>query len=510
MDSDQPCARAPKTRKRHHPAVKARVRADYGLGLTGPEFEYRYGVPKHTLYGWAQREGWTKKAMTLGPAPDLPPPIEDAAAPEALTLRRHPPTSGNARLAPRARLFGFNPGGDYVLRANQRPPEGDWATWVFMGGRGAGKTLAGALWLKARAEAPRAEARTRTLALVGPTLHDVREVMVGGVSGLLNLPGDRPVWQASRRRLEFPNGAEAFAFSAEEPERLRGPQFEAAWADEFAIWPKGEETLALLRMGLRLGADPRLVVTTTPRPIPALRRLLAEPTCVDTRSATAENAMNLAPSFLDGLKALYGGTRREAQELDGVLLEDAEGALWRLQDLRACRAARPEVLERVVVAVDPPATAGGAACGIVVAGRMGEHAYVLADRTVSGLTPDAWARHVTAAAREFGAHAIVAEGNQGGDMVRGVLATAGPPCAIRTVHATAAKRVRAEPVAALYEQGRVHHCGAFPALEEELMALGAPEGPTTSPDRADALVWAVTDLLLDRRGEGPRVRWLDW
>lgn len=382
---------------------------------------------------------------------------------------------------------------------HQVPPPDPWMTWLFLGGRGAGKTYAGAAWLNEQAD-PGAR-----LALVGPTFHDVREVMIEGPSGLkaLSPPHERPRWEASRRRLLWPNGATAYAFSAEDPDSLRGPQFHAAWADEFCAWPKPGDTLAMLRFGLRLGTDPRLVVTTTPKPHRALKALMAEPGISLTRAGTAANAGNLAPAFLRTLESLYGGTRLAAQELDGVIVE-TDGGLFRAEDLARCRAARPARLDRVVVAVDPPATAGGDACGIVVVGRRDDRAFVLADETARGLSPAAWAGRAVAAARLWTADALVAEANQGGDMVRSVLAQADPPCRVKLVRASVGKRARAEPVAALYEQGRVLHCGSFVALEEELMALDSGD-LEHSPDRADALVWAVSELMLgaERR---PRLR----
>src|SRR3990167_6468485 len=241
------------------------------------------------------------------------------------------------------------------LRADhQVPPPNPWSTWLFLGGRGAGKTYAGAAWLIEQA------GLGARLALVGPTFHDVREVMIEGPSGLqaLSPPDERPRWEASRRRLVWPNGACAYAFSAEDPDSLRGPQFHAAWADEFCAWPKPGDTLAMLRFGLRLGTDPRLVVTTTPKPHRALKALMAEPGISLTRAGTAANAGNLAPAFLRTLESLYGGTRLAAQELDGVIVE-TDGGLFRAEDLARCRAARPASLDRVVVAVDPPPTAGG-------------------------------------------------------------------------------------------------------------------------------------------------------
>ena len=370
---------------------------------------------------------------------------------------------------------------------------------MTLGGRGSGKTYAGARWL-----AQLAETRDLTLALVGPTLHDVREVMVEGASGLKAVAraAHRPRWEAGRRRLVFPSGSVAYAFSAEDPDSLRGPQFHAAWADELCAWRRPEDVLSNLRMGLRLGRRPRLTVTTTPRPIAALRKLLAEPALVREVAPTAANAENLSPGFLAHLRSLYGGTRLEAQELEGVIVE-SDGALFRVEDLRRARGAKPTRLDRVVVAVDPPATAHGDACGIVVVGRRDDAAFVLEDATVRGRSPAGWAGHVAEVAARHGADAVVAERNQGGEMVRTLLAQAGCGARIHLVWVGRAKRARAEPVAALYEQGRVIHCGAFAALEEEMMALG--EGGS-SPDRADALVWAVTHLLVETRRAGPRVR----
>lgn len=385
------------------------------------------------------------------------------------------------------------------LGHQQAPPDELWTTWLMLGGRGAGKTFAGARWITHKALVH------PTLALVGPTLHDVREVMIEGPSGLKAMGGPlfRPRWEASRRRLVWPNGAVAYAFSAEDPDSLRGPQFHAAWADEFCAWRRPAETLAMLRFGLRLGTDPRLVVTSTPKPSRALKALMAEPGFALTRAGTAANAGNLAPAFLRTLESLYGGTRLAAQELDGIIVE-TDGGLFRAEDLARCRAARPARLDRVVVAVDPPATAGGDACGIMVVGRRDDRAFVLADETARGLSPAGWAARAVSVARTWAADALVAEANQGGDMVRSVLAQADPPCGVKLVKASIGKRARAEPVAALYEQGRVLHCGAFAALEEELMALGSGD-LEHSPDRADALVWAVSELMLGV-GQRPRLR----
>ena len=472
-------------RRHHSPEIWAQAQRDYLAGYTAGEVAKRYDMTVDAIRKRASKQKWCKAHHALKQAPPAP---------------LHPFPSESA--AVKCGDSSFQSAWIEIAHEAQLAPPGDWATWLFQGGRGAGKTRAGAEWLAARAEA-----KAGVFALVGPTQHDVREVMVDGPSGLRNLPGRaRPWYERSRRRLIWPNGSVAYAFSAEEPERLRGPQFEAAWADEFCIWPRPSETLAILRMGLRLGAAPQLVVTTTPKPIPALRLLRAEVSCVLTQAATATNAAHLAPTFLDGLHTLYGGTRLAAQELEGRLL-DGDGALWRVEDFARARGVAPEKLERVVVGVDPPA-GGQAGCGIVVAGRAGARAYVLADRSARGLSPLGWATRVAEAARVFGAAEIVAEANQGGDMVRATLANAGAPCAVRLVHASRGKRARAEPIAALYEQGRVTHCEAFVALEEEMLALGVAESEGLL-DRADALVWALTALMEGKPRLSPRVRVLD-
>ena len=369
---------------------------------------------------------------------------------------------------------------------------------MFLGGRGAGKTRAGAEWLNARA------VRGARLALVGPTLHDVREVMIEGPSGLraVAAPWRRPVYEAGRRRLVWPNGAVAYAFSAEDADSLRGPQFHAAWCDEFCAWRRPGEVLAMLRMGLRLGEDPRLVVTTTPRPITALRTLMAEPGTVTTQAATEVNRRNLSANFLKGLKSLYGGTRLAEQELEGRVLSQ-DGMLWTETMLAGCYGPAPQRFERVVVGLDPPATAGGDACGIVVVGRLEGRAYVLADRSVRGLRPQGWAQRTAEVVAEFEADLVIAEVNQGGQMVEDLLRIARCGARVKPVFASRSKRARAEPVAALYEQDRVIHCAPMRALESELLTLGADA--EHSPDRADALVWAVSHLLLGPTG-APRLR----
>ncbi len=394
---------------------------------------------------------------------------------------------------------------DWIFWAHpeQRTPEGMWRSWVFLGGRGAGKTRAGAEWVAGQARA----ARIGRVALIAPTFHDVREVMVEGVSGLRGLRGERPAYEASRRRLIWRNGAQAFCFSAEDPESLRGPQFDAAWADELCFWAYPDETLETLAHGLRLGPRPRLMVTTTPRPIGALKRLLAAPDTVATSATSWHNAENLSPDFVTSLNERWCGSQRQRQELLGAVIEDVEGAMWKRAELEAARGAAEQSFARIVIGVDPPAGAG--TCGIVAAGAngagSGRRATVLADASVSNAAPHEWAQRVAQLAAALGAHAIVAENNNGGEMVREVLRAAAADIPVRLVRARHGKRARAEPVQLWYAQGLVRHAAAFAALEDEMCTFGAP-GFSGSPDRLDALVWALTDLL--GGGEGPRIRQL--
>lgn len=403
---------------------------------------------------------------------------------------------------------------------HQMPPEGAWRTWVILGGRGAGKTRAGSEWVRALVEGPTplAGGSHRRVALVGETIDQVREVMIRGESGILacSPPDRRPEFVAGRNTLVWPNGAEAAAFSASNPESLRGPQFDAAWADELAKWPKAQATWDMLMFGVRLGTDPRVMVTTTPRRQRLLERLLEAEGTVITRASTFDNRANLAEGFLERVAAEYGDTRLGRQELMGELLADVEGALWPDRLLEAARVREAPELSRIVVAVDPPA--GGSersdACGIIVAGvemrgaRRDWTAWVLADETVQGASPDGWARAVIAAAERHGADRVVAEVNQGGAMVREILMSRAPELPYSAVHATRGKIVRAEPIAALYEQGRVKHLGGLSELEAQMaeMTVGGYVG-SGSPDRVDALVWALTELMIAPKGAGaPQVR----
>lgn len=399
-------------------------------------------------------------------------------------------------------------------RAEQLPPEdAEWTVWLLLGGRGAGKTRAGAEWVKGLAlgRRPFADAPVERIALVGETLADAREVMVEGISGILAVhdPAVRPVWQPSRRRLEWPNGAIAQVFSAQDPESLRGPQFGAAWSDELAKWPNAEATWDMLQFGLRLGDRPRQAVTTTPRPTPLVKRLVAGERTRLSRMATRDNAGNLAGSFLKEIAGRYEGTRLGRQELEGELIEDRPDALWQRAAIEAARVGEAPPLARIVVAIDPPASSGArsAACGIVAAGLDGEgRGYVLADGTVAKASPETWAAAATALYHQLGADRLVAETNQGGDMVESVIRQADPTVPVARVRARRGKWVRAEPVALLYARGLVRHAGVFPELEDEMCNLGADgRSGGVSPDRVDALVWALSELMLTG-GHAPRVR----
>jgi phage terminase large subunit-like protein len=403
---------------------------------------------------------------------------------------------------------------------HQKPPAAandgtPWATWLIVGGRGSGKTRAGAEWVNdiARGEFFVARPRDLRIALIGETEHDAREVMIEGTSGIRAVArsDERPKWQPTRRRLVWPSGAVAQAFSAEDPESLRGPQFHAAWLDEFAKWKRAQDTFDMLQFGLRLGERPRQVITTTPRPLPLLKRMMADAKSAVTHAATQANAFHLSPAFLDTVLGRYAGTRLGRQELAGELIEERADALWSRAMLERCRVAQAPPLSRIVVAVDPPISASRTAdaCGIVAAGRAADGAlYVLADDTIAGLSPSGWAMKAVALWRRLSADALIAEVNQGGEMVRAVIREVDASVPVTAVRARRGKWLRAEPVAALYEQGRVKHAGAFPALEDEMCDFGI-DGLSNgrSPDRVDALVWALAALSF-AASEGPRMRGL--
>jgi phage terminase large subunit-like protein len=399
-------------------------------------------------------------------------------------------------------------------RDRQLPPERAWRTWLICAGRGFGKTRAGAEWVR---DIARHDGNAR-IALVGASLAEVRQVMVEGDSGVLAAsPGAlAPQYEPSLRRLTWENGAIAWLYSAAEPDALRGPQHSHAWCDEIAKWENanGRATAAWdnLQLTMRLGAGPRVLATTTPRQSELMHRLLADAErgqVVMARGKTVEARQILPADYFRAMIEQYEESHFGRQELDGELADGAEGALWTRDLLERCRATGPlPDARRVVVAVDPPASATGDACGIVVAELgMDGIATVRADCTVSRASPERWAQAVAKAAREWGADRVVAEKNQGGAMVESVLRAADVSLPLRLVHASRGKSARAEPIAALYETGKVRHAGLFKKLEDQmcgLMAGGGYAGPGRSPDRADALVWALTELMMKPARE-PRV-----
>jgi len=411
---------------------------------------------------------------------------------------------------------------------NQLPPNGEgWRTWLMMAGRGFGKTRAGAEWINGLA----CSRRGARIALVGASISDARSIMVEGVSGLLSVARNhrrKLVWEPSLGRLTWPNGSEAQIFSGDHADGLRGPEFDFAWCDELAKWREGEDAWDNLQFSLRRGPRPRALVTTTPKPIDLLKRIAATPRTIVTRGRTSDN-INVAAEVIDLLIATYGGTRLGRQELDGELIEDVEGALWPQELIEQCRAlpdgsspgpssgpVRPQderdSYDRIVVGVDPPAGVGEAcdACGIVVAGSLGDALFVLEDASVQGLRPEGWSNRVAAAAARWDTRIVIAEANNGGAMVESVINAADLGLKVRLVHASKGKSARAEPVALKFERGKAFLAGHFPELEAELRGIqagGGYEGPGKSPDRADAMVWAMT-VLGETKSGVPRVRWL--
>lgn len=394
---------------------------------------------------------------------------------------------------------------EFWARPSQAPPGGDWTFWLILAGRGFGKTRAGSEWVRERATS----GRFRQVNLIAATADDARDIMVEGESGILAVcpPWERPVYFPSKRRLEWPNGCWSLIFTADEPERLRGKQHESLWADELAAW-RYPEAWDQAMMGLRIGPDPRAVITTTPRPTRLVRDLLGHPATVVTRGSTYENRANLSPVFYDTIIRKYEGTRLGRQELDAEVLDDTPGALWQRGLITYARGAAfgeretPVDMLRVVVGVDPAGGTdedlGTSEVGIVACGvdRHDRRGYVLDDRSLHG-SPKTWATRVVGLYHEVRADAIVAERNFGGEMVRHTISTVDPSVNVRLVTASRGKTARAEPVAALYEQGRVDHARPFADLEDQLCTYvpGA-----VSPDRMDALVWALTELMVDGGG----------
>jgi phage terminase large subunit-like protein len=388
----------------------------------------------------------------------------------------------------------------------QHEPTGGWRNWLVRAGRGLGKTLVGAHWVTARArETPGAR-----IALVGASVDEVAKVMIEGETGLFAAARaeEEMLWVPTQGVVTFASGAQAFVHSAAAAEKLRGPQFHFAWCDELAKWEQADAAWDNLQMGLRLGTRPRAIVTTTPRAVAIVRRIRVLKSTVETVGRTADN-VHLSAAFTDWAAETYGGTRLGRQELDAVLFDEPEGALFPREILERARheGALP-AMKRIVVGVDPPASAHGDACGIVVCG-LGEDdiAYVLADASVAGLRPDGWARAVARAAADWQADRVIAEKNQGGDMVESVLMGVDAALPVRLVSASRGKAARAEPIAARFESGRAKLAGRFPALEDELAGLtlgGGYEGPGRSPDRADAMVWAMSEL--QKPPAEPRIR----
>jgi phage terminase large subunit-like protein len=393
---------------------------------------------------------------------------------------------------------------------SQRPPPGDgWRTWLMMAGRGFGKTRAGAEWIFRLANA-RPGVR---IALIGANIADARTIMVEGVSGLQTVARNyrrKLRWEPSLGRLSWPNGSQAQLFSGDHADGLRGPEFDFAWCDELAKWRQAEATWDNLQMALRRGPRPRALITTTPRPLRLLERIGEMPWTVTTNGRTCDN-INLDEKFIEIMTATYRGTRIGAQELDGELLFDMAGALWPRELLAGSRWSGPHPrFDRVLVGVDPPAGVGEGvdACGIVVAGSADNVFYVLADESIQGLSPEGWTSRVAAVAARWNTSVVVAEANNGGAMVKSVLHAADSGLKVRLVHASLGKAARAEPVALMFEKGRVRLAGEFSQLEDELAGIiagGGYEGPGRSPDRADAMVWALTALSETKSGV-PRVR----
>ena len=378
----------------------------------------------------------------------------------------------------------------------------------MLAGRGFGKSRTGAEWINEQV----AKNGARRIALVAETVADARDVMVEGESGIIacSPPWFKAKYQPTRRRVEWPNGATATTFTAEEPDQLRGPQHDCAWADELAKWRLAQETWDQLLFGLRIGMNPRAIITTTPRPIKIITDLVADPLCRVTRGATDENAGNLAPQFLSAILKKYRGTRLGRQELDAEILDDAPGALWKRTPIELQRVSSHPELVRIVVAIDPSVSADSdeAETGIVAAGRGTDgHGYVLADETLARPTPEQWGKQAVGLYTKLEANRIVGEVNNGGDLVEANVRAISKSVPFKQVRASRGKQVRAEPVSALYEQGRVHHVGMFPLLEDQ-MCQWEPGVSTWSPNRVDALVWALTELMIDNPGHEsiPEVR----
>lgn len=395
----------------------------------------------------------------------------------------------------------------FWARPNQLEPEGDWTTWLILAGRGFGKTRCGAETIRdwVCGETPTSPGKCRRIALVAETASDARDVMVEGESGLLAVhpPEFRPIYEPSKRRVTWPNGAVAFLYNATQPDQLRGPQHDAAWCDELAKWQYMQESWDQLQFGLRLGDHPRQIVTTTPRPLPLIKKLVADETVHVTRGSTRDNMDNLAAPFIKQIEDRYGGTRLGRQELEGEILDDIPGALWTREAIDTARVREaPEDLERVYVALDPATSSEEHAdeTGIVVVGVARDNdgyarGYVLEDGSLKG-APEDWGKRAVMLYRKYNADKIIAEKNQGGEMVTHVLKSVDRNVPVELVHASRGKIIRAEPISAMYEQGRIHHVGRFDELEDQMCTFSVDQiRQHGSPDRVDALVWGLTKIF---------------
>lgn len=392
----------------------------------------------------------------------------------------------------------------FWARPNQLAPEGDdWNTWLILAGRGFGKTRAGSEWIRELAH----KYPGCRIALVAETAADARDVMIKGDSGLLSVDPelDEDCWSPTNRCLTWPNGTKAFTYNGTTPDQLRGPQHHFAWVDELAKFEYMQDAWDQLQFGLRLGEHPKVLVTTTPRPLPLIRKLVNDPDSVVVRGSTLDNQANLAKNTVKQLYDRYAGTRLGRQELEGEILDDIPGALWRREDIDAARKREaPEDLERVYVAVDPAASSeeGSDENGIVVVGMARDEdgyarGYVLEDGSLRG-TPEEWARRAIHLYRKWSADKIIAEKNNGGEMVESVIKAQDRSVPVKLVHASRGKIVRAEPISALYEQGRVHHVGMHDKLEDQMCIFSIDNvrnSSTGSPDRVDALVWGLTEIF---------------
>ena len=390
-------------------------------------------------------------------------------------------------------------------RPKQLPPEGNWTNWLILAGRGFGKTRTGAEWIRERVE----RGLAKRIAIVGKTPADVRDVMIEGESGIVTIspPWNKPDYQPSRRRIVWKNGATAHIFSSYEPDQLRGPQFDTAWCDELASWEYISETWDNLMFGLRLGEMPQVCITTTPRPLDLLKNIRDLDNTIVTRGSSYENEDNLSPNFFEAILSKYKNTRLGMQEIYAEILEESEGALWKREWFDELRLEnKPEDLERVVIAIDPAVTNKDTSdeTGIIVAGRDSDGKYYILDDKSDRYSPAEWAKVAIGLYDRYSADKIIAETNNGGQLVEHTLKTISEDIPYKAVHASRGKRVRAEPIASLYEQKKVFHCELFSSLEDQLCNWEALSGDP-SPDRLDAMVWALTELS----GAGnPAIRWL--